>query len=181
MVHGGEWAEISAYSRILVSLHDAAGDQSTDAAQIFSGCLHRSLDRLDMQDRLSSFIFGSYKPGWLGTSPTQASISVLADAVIEINGLFVESKTYLRSYMLSAHAHESLPGDICHARKPFPAVEIIANVFRHSTILPVQWGTHSKHFSPRTAPPRISLQRFEVIWLIKRTVYVRCCLWPDTR
>lgn len=40
------------------------------------------------------------------------------EAVIEINGLFVQLKAYLRSYMLSVHAHESLPGDICHVRTP---------------------------------------------------------------
>ncbi|KAL2842896.1 ankyrin repeat-containing domain protein [Aspergillus pseudoustus] len=98
-VHGGEWAQITAYARVL----------------LFSGCPHRSIDTLDLKDRLSAFVNGAYKPGWLQTRPTLALISGLVEAVTEINGLFVESKVYLRSYMLSVHAHESLPGEICQA------------------------------------------------------------------
>ncbi|KAL4967300.1 ankyrin repeat-containing domain protein [Aspergillus stella-maris] len=99
------WAEIGTYARILV----------------FSGSPHRSFDRSDMKDRLSAFVFGSYRLGWLQKSPTLAVIPGLVEAVMEINGLFVQSKAYLRSYMLSVHAHESLPGDICHAFDSFSA------------------------------------------------------------
>ncbi|KAL4793503.1 hypothetical protein BDV19DRAFT_366561 [Aspergillus venezuelensis] len=74
-----------------------------------------------MKDRLSAFVFGPYRPGWLQKSPALAMVSGLVEAVIEINGLFVQTKACLRSYMLSVHAHESLPGDTCHAFDSFSA------------------------------------------------------------
>ncbi|KAE8144895.1 ankyrin repeat-containing domain protein [Aspergillus avenaceus] len=100
MNHGTRWCEITDYSRTL----------------IFSGCPHRSLDRLDMHDRISRFLLGAYKPGCLKARPTFASVPGLSDAILEVNGLFVESKVCLRCYMLSIHAHESFLGNVHYSK-----------------------------------------------------------------
>ncbi|GAB1200341.1 hypothetical protein APSETT444_009711 [Aspergillus pseudonomiae] len=52
--------------------------------------------------------------------PAVAFVPGLTDAVLEINGLFVESKVYLRIYVLSIHAHSLFSGNIhpCDGNKP---------------------------------------------------------------
>lgn len=58
-----------------------------------------------MENTLSRFLFAAYDPNVTKMRPTVASIPGLAAAVIEINGLFVESKVHLRSYVISIHAN----------------------------------------------------------------------------
>ncbi len=57
-----------------------------------------------MEDRLSRFLFATYESGAAIRRPTASSIPGLSAAVIEINGLFIESKTPLRSRIVSIHA-----------------------------------------------------------------------------
>ncbi|KAK7409059.1 hypothetical protein QQX98_008763 [Neonectria punicea] len=85
------WMEISEMSRIL----------------LFIGCPHRCLNSLDMEDRLSPFLFASYDADIAKVRPSASSITGLAAAIIEINGLFVESKIALRSSVISIHARPS--------------------------------------------------------------------------
>ncbi|KAK5656678.1 hypothetical protein OQA88_4658 [Cercophora sp. LCS_1] len=85
----GTWSEIADMSRVLV----------------FAGCPHRSTSALDMEDRLCRFIFASpKKDGISGIVPSASSIANLASATIEVNGLFVDSKTTLRCKTISLHA-----------------------------------------------------------------------------
>ncbi|QMW36872.1 hypothetical protein G4B11_000108 [Aspergillus flavus] len=97
-IDSAKWAGIADYARTL----------------IFSGCLQRSSDDLELQNQVSAFLLGVYKPELLKISPSLAYVPGIIDATVEINGLFVESKVYLRSYMVSIHAHESTPGRIHH-------------------------------------------------------------------
>jgi hypothetical protein len=71
-----------------------------------------------MEDRLSRFLFATYDSYAIEVSPTVSSIQGLTDAVIEINGLFVESKVHVRGYIISIHANSSSPGKINHVRRP---------------------------------------------------------------
>jgi hypothetical protein len=57
-----------------------------------------------MEDRLSRFLFASYDKEATRFTPSASSIPGLAAAVVEINGLFVDSKTLLRSRSVSIHA-----------------------------------------------------------------------------
>jgi hypothetical protein len=68
---------------------------------------------------MAAFLLGEYKPGRLQHRPTAAVLPGLVDAVMEINGFFVESKAYLRSYMLSVYATEDFAGNISHVRHSF--------------------------------------------------------------
>ncbi|KAK5988121.1 Ankyrin-3-like protein [Cladobotryum mycophilum] len=81
------WMDIYEMSRILV----------------FLGCPHRSLDNLDMEERLSRFLYASYDVNVAEVRPSVSSIADFAAAVTEINGLFVESKITLRSRIVSVH------------------------------------------------------------------------------
>ncbi|KAK2595807.1 hypothetical protein QQS21_006571 [Conoideocrella luteorostrata] len=71
---------------------------------VFIGCPHRSINRLDMEDRLSRFLFSEYRSASVNFRPSVASIPGLAAAVVEVNGLFIESKVPLRSKIISIHA-----------------------------------------------------------------------------
>ena len=70
-----------------------------------------------MEDKLSRFLFATYDSSAIALSPT-LSLQGLSDAVIEINGLFVESKVCLRSYTISVHASSASPGEINHVSRP---------------------------------------------------------------
>jgi hypothetical protein len=72
--------------------------------QVFTGYPHRSKGQFDMEDRLSRFLSGSYDKEATRFTPSASSISGLAAAVVEINGLFFDSKTLLRSRSVSIHA-----------------------------------------------------------------------------
>ncbi len=65
------WPDIADLSRILV----------------FWGCPHRSTGVLDMEDRLSRFLFADYDTGVAEFRPSASSIAGLSASVIEINGL----------------------------------------------------------------------------------------------
>lgn len=56
-----------------------------------------------MEDRLSRFLFGDYSTNLVTVRPSVASIAGLAAAVLEVNGLFIESKVPLRSKIISIY------------------------------------------------------------------------------
>ena len=56
-----------------------------------------------MEDKLSRYVFAT-DTSTTKIRPAVASIPGLAAAAIEINGLFVESRAYLRSYVVSIYA-----------------------------------------------------------------------------
>lgn len=74
--------------------------------QVFLGSPHRSVDHFDMEDRLSRFLFGAFDSEIAGIRPSASAISGFAAAVMEINGLFVESKILLRNRAVSVHHQE---------------------------------------------------------------------------
>ncbi|RSL73504.1 hypothetical protein CEP51_011751 [Fusarium floridanum] len=87
-LEGPRWREISEMSRLVV----------------FLGCPHRSFNKSDMEDRLTRFLFTNYDHKGSKVRPSVSSIPGLADAVIEINGLFAESKIPLRSRVISLYS-----------------------------------------------------------------------------
>ncbi|KAM6524138.1 hypothetical protein FSOLCH5_004742 [Fusarium solani] len=68
-----------------------------------------------MEDRLTRFFFTSYVHNDSKVRPSVSSISGLANAVIEINGLFAESKVPLRSRVISLYSEGTENSNICHA------------------------------------------------------------------
>ncbi|PTB57717.1 hypothetical protein M431DRAFT_479284 [Trichoderma harzianum CBS 226.95] len=81
------WMDIAEMSRIMV----------------FHSSPHRSVDHFDMEDRLSRFLFGGFDSGVAEIRPSASAISGFAAAVMEINGLFIESKITLRTRAVSVH------------------------------------------------------------------------------
>jgi hypothetical protein len=69
-----------------------------------------------MEDRLTRFFFTSYVHNDSKVRPSVSSISGLANAVIEINGLFAESKVPLRSRVISLYSEGTENSNICHVR-----------------------------------------------------------------
>ncbi|KAH7271898.1 hypothetical protein MRS44_004360 [Fusarium solani] len=98
-LEGYRWRDISEMSRLVV----------------FLGCPHRSFNKIDMEDRLTRFFFTSYVHNDSKVRPSVSSISGLANAVIEINGLFAESKVPLRSRVISLYSEGTENSNICHA------------------------------------------------------------------
>lgn len=86
---------------------------SADYHEIYHGCPHRSIDHRDMEDKLCRFLFAQHESEAAKVHPFLPCVGGLAAAVVQINGLFIESKTYLRSYVISLHADRSLRGNIC--------------------------------------------------------------------
>ncbi|KAH8805995.1 ankyrin repeat-containing domain protein [Xylogone sp. PMI_703] len=71
---------------------------------IFYGCPHRSRGLLDMENRIARFLFGNFKETNVGNAVTVTSTKSLAAAILEINGVFIESKTILRTHVVSVYA-----------------------------------------------------------------------------
>lgn len=70
-----------------------------------------------MEDRLSRFLFATYDSVATEVGPNLvSSVQGLAAAVMEVNGLFVESKVPLRSTLISIHAGTA-PGKINPVRE----------------------------------------------------------------
>lgn len=69
-----------------------------------------------MEDRLTRFLFTNYVYSDSKIRPPVSSISGLANAVIEINGLFAESKVPLRSRVISLYSEGADNSNICHVR-----------------------------------------------------------------
>ncbi|CAG8956333.1 hypothetical protein HYFRA_00003713 [Hymenoscyphus fraxineus] len=106
-------SEIFDYTRMLVRLLPNPGGISHDQ-QVFSGCPHRSEDEADMQDKISQFLFTTHNQYNTAVKPLLSSVKWLADTIIEINGLFIDSKVYLRSHLISIIANESKDGLVNH-------------------------------------------------------------------
>ncbi|KAI0902149.1 ankyrin repeat-containing domain protein [Annulohypoxylon nitens] len=71
---------------------------------LFYGCPHRATDILDMEDGLSKFIYGHTSLESPALPPLVNSISHLANAVILINSLFMDSKQMFGSHILSLYS-----------------------------------------------------------------------------
>ncbi|KAI6366356.1 hypothetical protein MCOR25_005171 [Pyricularia grisea] len=78
---------------------------------IFYGCPHRSINKMDMENRIVRFAF-NHDGGKLQDGAAITSLRGFADAVIEINNAFVESKHSFRSYVFSIHAGLGAEGDV---------------------------------------------------------------------
>ena len=72
-----------------------------------------------MENRLARFLFTPYGSVASDVSPAVSSIQGLANAVIEINGLFIESRILLRSHVISIHA-PSFPGGKINSVRTVP-------------------------------------------------------------
>jgi hypothetical protein len=72
--------------------------------QLFYGCPHMSYDQLDMEDRLSRFLFAQYEKEVPRIAGAVASIQGLARAVMRTNGLYLDSKHALRAHIISVYS-----------------------------------------------------------------------------
>lgn len=100
------WMDIAEMSRIMVSLMalwSMRRCRVLTTTQVFHSSPHRSVDHFDMEDRLSRFLFGGFDSGVAEIRPSASAISGFAAAVMEINGLFIESKITLRTRAVSVH------------------------------------------------------------------------------
>jgi hypothetical protein len=57
-----------------------------------------------MENRIARFLFGHFKENGIGDSVTTTSTQNLVAALMEINGLFLESKNVLRTHIVSVYA-----------------------------------------------------------------------------
>lgn len=73
---------------------------------------------MDMEDILSRFLFVSRDAEASKAWPHVSLILEFAEAVIEINGFFTESKIPLRSRILSLYAEETNKGHINQVKLP---------------------------------------------------------------
>ncbi|KAG5756411.1 hypothetical protein H9Q70_000966 [Fusarium xylarioides] len=83
------WQDISEMTRVL----------------IFNGCLHRQRDTTDLETRLASFLYANYSQASGKSRPLAPSISGLAKAIIQVNGLFITSHIALRSWIINLHSY----------------------------------------------------------------------------
>ncbi|KAM0415652.1 hypothetical protein ACHAPT_013402 [Fusarium lateritium] len=122
-LEGPRWRDISEMSRLLASRYRLGQhtEQRPNLLQVFTGCPHRSFNKTDMEDRLTRFLFTNYDPSDSKVQPSVPSIPGLADAVIEINGLFAESKVPLRSRVISLYSQGSASSSICPAFDSYSA------------------------------------------------------------
>ncbi|KAB5577943.1 ankyrin repeat-containing domain protein [Coniochaeta sp. 2T2.1] len=70
---------------------------------VFYGCPHQSVDRLDMEDRLSRFMLSHFDRNAPQLQGTLASAKGLTTAVLDINHLFIDSKHVYRSHVISVY------------------------------------------------------------------------------
>jgi hypothetical protein len=57
-----------------------------------------------MENRIARFLFGRFMNSRVGDAVTMKSTGSLAAAVMEINGLFLQSKNILRTHVVSMYA-----------------------------------------------------------------------------
>ena len=57
-----------------------------------------------MENRIARFLFGRFMNSRVGDAVTMKATESLATAVMEINGLFLQSKNILRIYVVSIYA-----------------------------------------------------------------------------
>ncbi|CAI7573042.1 unnamed protein product [Penicillium bialowiezense] len=79
---------------------------------IFSGCPHKDYNISSLQGKLAMFLMGVYEPWMVEIAPTIALTESLAQAVEEVNGMFVESKMYIRCSLISIYTSNSSPHDM---------------------------------------------------------------------
>lgn len=110
----GSWSDVLDMTRVQVcsSTGLSCVYPSLIQVQVFIGCPHRSKNRVDMEERLCRLLFASYDKEAPHFIPSVSSVSTLAAAVIEINGLFVDSKALLRSRPVSIYAWRDSEPDI---------------------------------------------------------------------
>ncbi|KAI0146016.1 ankyrin repeat-containing domain protein [Hypoxylon sp. NC0597] len=77
---------------------------------LFYGCPHRAVNVLDMENKMSRFIYGQNQQESPIFPPLVNSIGYLAEAIMTINNLFMDSKQMFRSYIFSmfSDGHSSL-------------------------------------------------------------------------
>ncbi|KAG5802839.1 hypothetical protein H9Q71_012575 [Fusarium xylarioides] len=83
------WQDISEMTRVL----------------IFNGCPYRQRDTTDLETRLASFLYANYSQASGKSRPSAPSISGLAKAIIQVNGLFITSHIALRSWIINLHSY----------------------------------------------------------------------------
>ncbi|KAI1213089.1 ankyrin repeat-containing domain protein [Annulohypoxylon truncatum] len=71
---------------------------------VFYGCLHRTTDILEMEDRLSKFLYGHILLEGPTPPPLVNSTRHLAEAIMSINALFTDSKQMFLSSILSIYS-----------------------------------------------------------------------------
>jgi hypothetical protein len=57
-----------------------------------------------MENRIARFLFGRFMNSRVGDAVTMKSMESLAAAIMQINGLFLQSKIILRTHVVSMYA-----------------------------------------------------------------------------
>lgn len=100
------YADIFDYTRLLVSQSYFPLKRMSCVlilSKIFYGCPHQSVDRLDMEDRLSRFLLSHFDWNAPQLQGTLASARGLTTAVLDINHSFIDSKHVYRSHVISVY------------------------------------------------------------------------------
>ncbi|KAI8633880.1 ankyrin repeat-containing domain protein [Xylariaceae sp. FL1651] len=81
-----------------------------DACRIlaFFDCPHRSVDALDMEDKLARFLYGRAESPQSQIRPTIAALPGLAAAILETNESFIASKFLDRAFIVNIHEDAGL-------------------------------------------------------------------------
>ncbi|KAI1424128.1 ankyrin repeat-containing domain protein [Xylaria sp. FL1777] len=75
---------------------------------VFFDCPHRSVNPVDMEDKLAHILFGRIENAPRQARPNIAVLSGLAASIREINESFIQSKFLVRSYLVSIHDDATL-------------------------------------------------------------------------
>ncbi|KAM0545410.1 hypothetical protein ACHAPJ_011315 [Fusarium lateritium] len=86
-----EWMDISEMARVLV----------------FNDYPHRYWYVGDLENRMTNFILRSFDSQQGKVRPTVSSIAGISETIVQVNGLFVDSKIPLRSWITSIHTHDA--------------------------------------------------------------------------
>ncbi|KAF4954943.1 hypothetical protein FSARC_11972 [Fusarium sarcochroum] len=86
-----EWKDISEMTRVL----------------IFNDYPHRYHYAGDLENRLTNFIFQTFDPKQGKVRPTASSIAGISETIVQVNGLFIDSKVPLRSWITNIHTHDA--------------------------------------------------------------------------
>lgn len=108
------------------------------------------------------FLMGVYEPWMVEIAPTIALTESLAQTVKEVNGMFVESKMYIRCSLISIYTSNSSPHDMINVGLP---VDLVFSVGLHISSQHVfvnkDTGLQRRDIDTRTSNGEKNLLEFE--------------------
>lgn len=134
-----------------------------NALKVFYGCPHQSVDRLDMEDRLSRFMLSHFDRNAPQLQGTLASAKGLTTAVLDINHLFIDSKHVYRSHVISVYNDDdnSQIDKVGHTFKP--SCVVVSTDIGRAQVFDSFAGTLRVPFERRIAGGVSQLEDMEVI------------------